>query len=228
MAMKKTKTQRGSKPSESLIDEAGAESFPASDPLAWNLGTAAASPGKQNKNKIAYSLFKDHELIKKVTNSILILIKNLSMHQQRLDKQALKELVHFFQHFVEQNHHKKENLLYDLLNKQKLQPSSYLLKDLQREHAFGHELLKKLKQLSPTISTQDKAEPQEKIIQLLRDIHHLYLTHIQKEEEYILPHIEKLVDKKTQTKLLEQFEKINKKINLEEYKHLLELTSETV
>lgn len=208
---------------ERAIDQAGKETFPNSDPPPWTLGTniEIASAISAEAHDITQILAYEHYVMRKAITVIIRLIESLQSGKQ-IDIAKFKNLVTFLHDFVEECHHKKEEILYPLLRDGEEHPTDYLLNDLKHEHQAGDQLLVKL---TKTLDAYQKNGTLEKnsLLELLKDLKDLHGNHIAKEDEYILPKINKILDKTKQQQILKQFNEIDLHLGNQTHQQLIEL-----
>jgi len=199
------KSGNDNKPSiDKIIVEAGEESFPASDPVAWTLGTDAVPMADSQQHDLVQMISVEHRLIRQALNRVEIIIKTLQ-DQQKISADKIQMLYDFFDLFVAKYHHPHEEALFPFLKAGREHLSEYLLTDLHQEHQYSDHILSEIK----------KQHDNNQLIKLLKDLHDLHLNHTAKEDEYILPVINKLIDPNQQKSLLEKFMKEKENISPE-------------
>jgi len=220
--MSKKTSERSQFSAEEILNEAGEESFPASDPITWTLGSSHTHydiQGNDNNHTALGQLlaFEHHVIL-----TVMTIVKYLSHHiadDKKIDPELIDQLISFSSEFIEKFHQCDDRIL-DHLTKGEAQLSQYLIHDLRHEHVYGKQMFHNLK-MTFNNYLKEKREAKLELINLLKDIYDLYTNHIAKEDEYMLPAIAALIDLKTQEKLASHFVEMKKVVCLNQYRKLM-------
>lgn len=211
---------------DKTIDEAGKETFPSSDPPAWTLGTtrAAHAATYADARDVSEILAYEHHVIRKVIDVIIYAIKIMQAGKP-INMTLFKDVVLFLHEFVDECHHKKEEILFPLLRHGENHPTDYVLNDLKHEHDTGNYMLNSLQAII-TAQEQTGTVSNDALIDLLQDLQDLHHNHLAKEDEYIIPAINKILKKEQQDQLLEEFAKIDQHLAPKSHEQLIQMADD--
>jgi hemerythrin-like domain-containing protein len=160
-------------------------------------------------------LAREHSSLKPVIATMATIVDHLEQGR-RVDASLLTEVIVFLRAFAEQcQEAKEEGLLFPALEGQCVSDPACSVAVLTDEHRRIGSLTLELSQSVDAYMTCQPSGAQS-LMHTLRTLVVLYREHIRKEDQVLLPLAETAISEEEQAKLLEAFQSVESKINLED------------
>lgn len=166
----------------------------------------------KNRNKMTATenLISEHKYIIELLG-IMSKISEKIISNEVFYTRDIEDIIHLLKHFIENSHHKKEEIFYPALTAAELPNDREELSIMFYEHALARNYIKDISscvincKIGNSFSQELLAESMMKYVVLLKN-------HIRKEEKIIFPMANKILDEDEQVEIYKQFEKIEEKI----------------
>jgi hemerythrin-like domain-containing protein len=176
------------------------------------------------------TLIDEHQLISRMVNVMTIMQKDLDKGGiASTDANLFTYVCEFFQVFVDENHHAKEERgLFPMLELHGVNPEGCTLQSLRDEHRQGRAFMMTLQ--SAIREFQNDPTSTSKISDTLRNIVDLYKDHTWRENILLFPVSEKILQESELTDLTKIFGTIEKKFGVDfhtKYEELVDALQKT-
>ena len=171
------------------------------------------------------ALEQDHRMILQVVTRMATIADQLDLGK-KIEPAILQEFLEFFRVFVEQAHHKKEELiLFAALEKKGVPANGCPLATLRSDHVKGQVFLRDLADCASAYLRTGGAAASA-VARALRHIAAFYAGHIWTENYVLLPMANKCLSSRDQDTLCEEFAKVDSEIRSDFHLHFGSMTEE--
>lgn len=161
--------------------------------------------------KATKALIEEHEAVKTVLQ-VLKKINSKIEKGENINVSHLEEIVEFFQIFVDQCHHSKEEVdLFPAIESFGYEADGELIKELQDEHQKGRMIVRSIKDAIDGYKGGNEALVTE-IGGNISALISLFEEHTKKEDTILFPRADKLLSEDDQNEMYDQFEDIERDV----------------
>jgi hemerythrin-like domain-containing protein len=158
-------------------------------------------------------LVDEHELISRMVKGLTVFHESLRSGGEA-DLDVLKDVVDFFQIFVDKNHHaKEENAFFPILERHEVNPEGCSIESLRNEHKQARVLITALDHAIGEYKTGDPGA-KSSISRPVRESIDLYNNHIWRENILLFPIGEKTLQESELSEITRSYEQVEKNLSI--------------
>jgi hemerythrin-like domain-containing protein len=160
----------------------------------------------------------EHHYIQRAVGVMTLLAETVAAGE-KVEADTLRDLIDFMRRFGDICHHgKEEDCLFPLLAKKGVPQHGCPIGGLLHEHEAGRALVKQLAKDAAGYAKGDRLAT-ESLVNSLRALAELYLTHIWKEDYLLFPMTNKILSPKEQQALVKKFAHAEKRLGGKTHRH---------